>query len=363
MNIDKGQINAAFLEILNDPYSSDFEKAASINKVAYGAIKTFVEQEGFSGKIIPPEPLTRDQCMIDGIDGHLWVIRPIDDENVKAVEITREGLPTHRLISGKDYTIHMTYRESEVVEKNLRTLKDTYNYDIQDILEKRIGLSLQRAADTILMKQVWAALGYNTKTGQLNANNGTGQIIDLRTFWGVGSGVSRGLSSEMFVRATQHFGMKFASTTDPEVPDLFKFVPNVTRPLIPFSVLMNIYDFQDLSEMPASEIGSILRAEFFQQYNLPHIKNVNIITTIHQDLCPRGRMYFFAKPDFIGHSFEIDPIQIFTKVDTFNNEFKMKGVTLAGQGIGNAYAFWELVFTPRGEANPAANTKVTCPVL
>lgn len=361
--IDKAQLQASWLQVLNDPGLGEPEKKAELEKLASGIVKTFVEQEGFTGKIIPVEPILREQCIPDGIEGNLKVLRPIDDHRVRSVETSRTALPTGRLVSGKDYQIWFTYRESEVIEKDLRSLQDTYTYDIQEIFENRIGLSLQKRTDTIFMKQVWTALGYDVAAGTLNAANGTGQIIDLRTFWGIGTGVSRGLSSEMFVRAVQKFGSKYSSSGDAGHPDTFVFVPNIEKPLIPFTVLMNIYDFQDLSEMPASEIGSILRAEFFQQYNLPHIKNVNIVTTIHQELCPRGRMYFFARPDFIGHNFEIDPVQVLTRIDTFNSEFKMKGRTFAGQGIGNAYAFWELIFTPRGDANPAANTDATCQVL
>ena len=361
--VDKASLNASWLQILNDPGLGDSEKKADLEKMASGIVKTFVEQEGFTSKIIPPEPILREQCIPDGIEGNLKVLRPIDDHRVRSVETSRTALPTGRLVSGKDYQIWMTYRESEVIEKDLRTLQDTYTYDIQEIFENRIGLSLQKRTDTIFMKSVWAGLGYDVNAGTLSSANGTGQIIDLRTFWGEGSGKSRGLSSEMFVQAVQKFGSKFASAGAVNQPDTYTFAPNVERPLIPFTVLMNIYDFQDLSEMPASEVGSLIRAEFFQQYNLPHIKNVNIVTTIHQDLCPRGRMYFFARPDFIGHNFEVDPIQVLTRIDTFNYEFKMKGKTFAGQGIANANAFWELIFTPRGEDNPAVNTEATCPIL
>lgn len=361
--IDKAQLNASWLQVLNDPGLGEPEKKAELEKMASGIVKTFVEQEGFTGKIIPSEPILREQCIIDGIEGNLKVLRPIDDHRVRSVETDRTALPTGRLVSGKDYQIWFTYRESEVIEKDLRSLQDTYTYDIQEIFENRIGLSLQKRTDTIFMKNVWSGLGYDVNAGTLNAANGTGQVIDLRTFWGVGSGKSRGLSSEMFVQAVQKFGSKYSSSSNAGKPDTFVFVPNIEKPLIPFTVLMNIYDFQDLSEMAASEIGGLLRAEFFQQYNLPHIKNVNIVTTIHQELCPRGHMYFFARPDFIGHNFEIDQIQVLTRIDTFNSEFKMKGRTLAGQGIGNAYAFWQLLFTPRGDDNPAANTDATIPVL
>jgi len=361
--VDKAQLNASWLAVLNDSGLTPMEKTAELEKMGTGIVKTFVEQEGFTGKIIPAEPILREQCIIDGLEGNLTVIRPIDDHRVRSVETNRTAMPTGRLVSGKDYRIWFTYRESEVIEKDLKTLQDTYNYDVQEIFENRIGLSLQKRTDTIFMKQVWGGLGYNVITGALNSGNGTGNVIDLRTFWGTGSGKSRGLSSEMFVQAVQKFGSKFVSAGNVAKPDTFVFGPNVEKPLIPFTVLMNIYDFQDLSEMPASEVGSLIRAEHFQQYNLPYIKNVQIVTTIHQELCPRGRMYFFARPDYIGHNFEIDPIQVLTRIDTFTSEFKMKGRTFAGQAIANANAFWELAFTPRGDVNPAANTDLTVPVL
>lgn len=366
--IDKSQMNMAFLEVLNDPTMSDSEKSAGLSKVASGIIRTFVEQEGFSGKIVPPQPLTREQCIPTGIEGDLYVLRPIDDHKVYSVQTSRMGKPTGRYVRGKDYKINVAYRTSEEISKNTRELQDTYTYDIQDLFESRIGLSMQKLQDSIWMQLVWEGLGYNTKTGALKsgANSGSKQIYDLRSYWGT-DGTSKGLTSEMFVLAIQKFASKSnvtgAASNDIAVINS-NFVPNPEKPLIPITVLMNEFDFADLGEMPASEIGDLVKAEFFQAYNLPHIKGVQIVRTIHMDIIPRGHLYFFTSPEFIGHNFEIDPIQVVTKVDSYNFEMKMKGTHFAGQGIGNIYSFWEVLFTPRGEDNGAyAALTPTCPVL
>ena len=118
--VDKSQLNASWLQVLNDPALSEPEKKAELEKLASGIVKTFVEQEGFTGKIIPPEPLLREQCIPEGIEGNLFVLRPIDDHRVRAVETSRTALPTGYYVSGRDYKIWMTYRESEVIEKDLR---------------------------------------------------------------------------------------------------------------------------------------------------------------------------------------------------------------------------------------------------
>jgi len=362
--VDKSTLNATFLQLLQDPTMNDNVKTAELQKVANGIVKTFVEQEGFAGRILPPQPLTREQCIPDGIEGNLFVLRPIDDFRVRSIEVSRTGNPTGRLISAKDYKIWMTYRESDVVEKDLRQIQDTYTIDFQEIFESRIGLSLQRRQDIKFMQSIWAGLGYNYSTGALTSGTGTKQILDMRDYWGT-TGKSRGLTSEMFTRVVQAFGSKSnptgAASTDIEVINN-NFISS-DKPLVAFTLLMNIYDFADLGEMPASEIGDWLKAEFFHQYNMPSIKGINIVTTIHQDIIPRGKMYFFSSPDYMGHSFEVDPIQVLTKIDTFNSEFKMKGRCFAGHGIGNASSFWELLWTPRGQANPGSVTQPTCPVL
>jgi hypothetical protein len=142
--IDKTQLNTAFLEILNDPTMNDHEKSAGLSKVASGIVRTFVEQEGFTGKIVPPQPITREQCIPTGIEGNLYILRPIDDHKVYSVQTSRTGRPTGRYIRGKDYKINLSYRNSEEITKNTRELQDTYTYDIQDLFESRIGLSLQK---------------------------------------------------------------------------------------------------------------------------------------------------------------------------------------------------------------------------
>lgn len=366
---DRSQMNATFLEVLNDPTRSIQEKEAGLSKVAAGIIRTFVEQEGFTGKIVPATPLTREQCIPTGIEGNLYVLRPIDDHKVYSIQTSRVGRPTGRYVRGKDYKIYINYRHSEEINKNTRELQDTYTYDIQELFESRIALSLQRLQDILWMQLVWEGLGYNSKTGALKsgANSGSKQILDLRGFWGP-SGLSEGLTSKMFVRAIQMFGKKANSTAavsdDINVINASGNFVYTENPKIPITVLMNEWDFADLGEMPVSEIGSLIRAEFFDSYNKPHIKGLQIVRTIHGDIVPRGKMYIFTTPEFIGHNFEVDPIQVITKVDAYDNTLKMKGVHFAGQGIGNIYSFWEVLFTPRGEENPSGTFgQPTCPVL
>lgn len=367
MSIDRAQLNATFLEVLNDPTRSIQEKEAGLSKVASGIVRTFVEQEGFYGKIIPPTPVTREQCIPTGIEGNLFILRPIDKHKVYAVQTSRTGRPTGRYVRGTDYKIYLQYRQSEQIEKNTKELQDTYTYDIQDLFESRIGLSMQRLQDILGMQLVWEGLGYNTKTGALKTT-GSKQILDLRGYWG-GSGKSKGIAPEMFTLVYQHFGKKatdlaVASQDINVINDGTNFV-YTDNPLIPVTLLMNEFDFADLGEMPSSEIGGLLRAEFFDAYNKPTIKGLQIVRTIHGDIIPRGKMYVFTLPQFIGHNFELDPIQVVTRVDAYDFTLKMKGTHYAGQGVGNIYSFWEVLFTPRGEPNPAGPlfAQPVCPVL
>ena len=364
---DKAEVNASFLEILNDPTLGLHEKEAGMSKVASGLVRTFVEQEGFCGRIIPPTPITREQCITSGLEGNLWVYRPIDDHKVYSVQTSRHGRPTGRYVKGKDYKIPLQYRTSEEINKFIRDLQDTYNYDIQEIFEKRIALSLQKLQDTLFMQQVWSGLGYNTTTGVLKtgANSGSKQILDLRGHWG-NSGLSDGLSEKMFTIARQHFGMAANSTglVSDDIDEINANFIAAENPLMPVTVLMNEYDFYDLGTMNASEIGDLMKAELWDGYNRPMIKGVQWVTTVHQEIIPRGKMYFFAPPQYIGHNFELDPIQVQTKVDAYEGTIKMKGSHYAGQGIANIYAFWEVLFTPRNNPNPSGETvQPECPVL
>lgn len=350
MSIEKNAVNAKFLEILNDGGLTDLEKSAQFTKVGSGLLKLFVEQEGFTGRIIPPEQITREQCIPTGIEGSFYIRRPIDNgDRVNAVDVARTGYPTGRYISGTDYPIFLTYKESDVFQKSTREIQDSYTIDIQDIYENRIGLGLQKRTDKNFMAQVYSGLGYNTATGALKAG-GSKQIVDFRPYHGA-STASLGVVSEMIVRMKQYFSARATAAQKAATSISLtnaNFEPDPLKPLIASTVLMNIYDFEDFSEMPATDMGSILRAEYFQGYKMNTFKNLNIVTTIHSDLVPRGTMLFFALPEFIGHNFEVDPIQVKTKVDSFNHTLMVKGEAFNGIGLGNFYGIWQMLFTPRG---------------
>lgn len=345
MNNEKQEVNARFLEIINSPIS-DQEKEAQLTKVGSGLLRLFVEQEGFSGKIIPPQPMTREAMIPTGIDGTWYIRRPIDNgDRVQAIETTPVGYPTGRYISGKDFVINVSYKESEVIEKDTRELQDTWTYDVQDIYENRIGLGIQRANDVIFMRQILTGLGWSTSTGLL-VSGGSKQVVDFRSFHGA-IGISTGVLPAMITEMKQKFSMKTGDNTVTSVANL-TYVPNPTRPLVAVTVLMNLYDWEDFAEFAATDVGSIIRADYFQGYKLNTFKNLNIVTTVHSDLCPRGNMFFFTSPEFIGYSFEVDPIQVKTKVDSFIHKLMMKGECLNGIGIGNFNSYWHMMFTPRG---------------
>ena len=308
MTPDKVETNALFLEIINNPGMDDHEKSAQLTKVGSNLLKVYVEQEGFAGRILPPQGMTREAMIPTGLDGTWYIRRPIDNaERIQVVETSPMGYPTGRYISGKDFVINVSYKESEVIEKDTRELQDTWTYDIQDIYENRIGLGMQRKIDQIFMRQILTGLGWDLSDGDLLAT-GSKQIVDFRSFHGA-QGVSTGIIPAMITEMKQKFGMKAADETETTLAEI-AYVPNPTRPLVAATVLMNLYDWEDFAEMPATDLGSILRAEYFHGYKLQTFKNLNIVTTLHSDLCPRGNMFFFTTPDFIGYHFEVDPIQV-----------------------------------------------------
>lgn len=360
MNNERAELNQQFLEVINNGFLTDFEKSAGLTKIASGLVKLFVEQEGFTGKIIPPTTITRQECIPTGIDGTYYIRRAIDNgDRVNAVETARTGYPTGKYIHGNDYIINLSFKDSDVIMKDTRELQDTWTYDVMNIYENRIGLGMQKLTDKIFMSNINSGLGFNTSTGALKSGAGSGskQIVDFRAYHGT-SGKSIGIASEMITIMKQQFGMKtnatgIASTSIATINA--NFVPNPQRPLVAATVLMNLYDWEDFAEFPATDIGSILRAEWIQGYKMQSFKGLNIITTLHADLVPRGTMYFFPLPEFMGHNFELDPIQVLTKVDSFLHKLEMKGQALNGQGLANLYATWMMLFTPRGQDNPSSS--------
>lgn len=343
---DKQEVNAQFLEIINSPIS-DQEKSAQLTKVGSGLLKLFVEQEGFTGRILPPQGITREAMIPTGIDGTWYIRRPIDNgDRIQVVETSPMGQATGRYFSGRDYVINVGYKESEVIEKDTRELQDTWTYDVQDIYENRIGLGMQRKIDKLFMTQILTGLGWSTSTGAL-VSGGSKQIMDFRAFHGA-TGDSNGVQPAMITEMKQAFSKKASDLTETTLDDV-TFIPNPTRPLVGTTVLMNLFDWEDFGEFLATDVGSIIRAETFQGYKMQTFKNMQIVTTLHADLCPRGQMFFFAPPEFMGFNFEVDPIQVKTKVDSFAHKLMMKGEALNGIGIGNFYSYWHMLFTPRGE--------------
>ena len=359
MNNERAELNQQFLEVVNNNFMSDFDKSAGLTKIASGLVKLFIEQEGFTGKILPPTSITRQECIPTGIDGSFYIRRAIDNgDRVNAVETGRKGYPTGKYITGKDYIINTSYKDSEVIMKDTRELQDTWTYDVMNIYENRIGLGLQKLTDKIFMSNINSGLGFNTVTGALKsgANSGSKQIVDFRQYHGT-TGNSVGIAPEMITIMKQKFGQKVNGTgavSNSIATINANFAPNPQRPLAAATVLMNLYDWEDFSEFPATDIGSILRAEWIQGYKMQTFKGLNIVTTLHADLVPRGTMYFFTTPDFMGHNFEIDPIQVLTKIDSFNHKMEIRGQAHNGQGIGNIYSVWMMLFTPRGDVNPGS---------
>src|SRR5690606_37821288 len=128
---------------------------------------------------------------------------------VEAVEIDRNSNPTGTYVTGQDYRIGMTYRTTQEFTKKLSELQDTYTYNIQEIMENRMALAIQKLGDRKLMRLVHAGLGYDVTNGTLRSgvNSGSKQILDFRFYYEAGQ-ISRGIQSEMIVQTIQRFGSK-----------------------------------------------------------------------------------------------------------------------------------------------------------
>jgi len=356
--VDKKELNDLFIRFVQSNFATPrYDKIAEFANALSDYVRTYIEEEAFARQILPPRAITLAETLLTGFGGTRYVLRTIDRYRVNALVVDDQGNPTAEFYQGEDYRIVFNFYETPEYTVDTRKARIAFPIDFHALLEEKIAFEMARMEDRQLMRLVFTALGYDLNTGELSPNYGTKNILDLRGYYG--TSVSKGITPEMITLAKQRFESYVANRNETN-PANFQWRPR-THKLYPTVILMNTYDAEDFTEWSQSDIGSILRSEFFEAYNRPTIKQLRRVVTLNTTLVPRGRMYLFTDPQYLGHFFILEEAKTLVDLNVYNHYFRIKGEAYWGMNIGNVEAILEVVFTPRGSRAPASLPPLTLP--
>ena len=117
----------------------DFSKVASEGQTY---IRLRLREAPFSRKILPPQPITREECQRSLNHDTLVVMKDIAPE-AEAVSLTFKGLPNHKYIQGDRFEIPFYQIASKIYEKSELELL-AYEMPITQLLEEDIVKVIQK---------------------------------------------------------------------------------------------------------------------------------------------------------------------------------------------------------------------------
>jgi hypothetical protein len=277
--------NNLFVERMSTQEGMDKTAAAG---QAY--VRSFLRENAFSRKIIPPESLTRAD--LQRSTKHDTLIKIVDFEHPSsAAAINFRSAGRERYLQGKRYAIPFFKVESDLFTKNEAELL-AYEYPITKVIEENSIKDIMFVEDKVFLDAVNGAVNTSgkriasasTKVDRSNLNN------------------------------------------------LFKMI-DVDK-LQSATVLMTNVDFDDWQTQQATDVGSAIAGELVVSgYKYEQIMRRKLVVTNKTDLLAPGHIFAFTDPGYLGHFFILNDVKFWIKKEA--DKIFWKTWEHVGMGIAN----------------------------
>jgi len=295
------QVNQSILDYMD-------RGGAYMDKVAEAAndmTRTTVREESFAMKILPPKKATNDMLVHD-MSENLSIIEDLEPESPAAKWVAFQDVPEGEYIYGSRYRVPFARILTPKFVKDIDELR-TYRIDIRKILMQNAIKDGLAEYDGKFIETCNSIVFDNTNGVQ----NVTGKLQYL--------GLSGGVTKDNWVAARKLLPKGNANGQ-------FRLRNGVA--------LMNESTAQDWLKLQVNDIGNENVNRMFQEGLTSNTYfGTPCIFTIKDDLVPDNRVYFFAKPEFLGKAYYLtDWTMYMEKKAYFVESFCY---WLGGMAIGN----------------------------
>lgn len=257
-----GDINSIDVQAVNQVFFNNLNSAEGIEKIASvtgNFIHMKLREEGFARRIIPPVPVTPEDCTRSTEHDGLVKIYDIEPNSAAFAVNFNSRAPT-RYIQGKRYAVPFQKIETEPFVKNEMELLSS-QYPICQLIQENSLKDIQEAEDQVFLSYAQAATEVTGK-----------QIIN---------------TTDKAVNRTN-------------INQLFKLIDGDR--LQNFINLMTNVDWDDWLIQPATEIGSTLASEITTNgYKFDKILDRRVIVTNKTNLLKPGEFFGFTAPNYLGN--------------------------------------------------------------
>lgn len=263
-------------------------------------IRLRMREAPFCRKILPPVPVTKEDCQRSVDHDTLTIVKDIAPE-AEAVSMTFRGRPNHKYIQGKRFEIGLYKISSPVYTKSEAELL-AYEMPITSLIEEDVVKMMQKEEDKNFMMQCEDIV-----------NRAGGKLFNVTTS-------SHKIDKESLITLT--------NALDGDELETGCF-------------LMSKTTWNDWSGQGSEvfDIGAWDVARY--GYKEETILGRKCFVTLKEDLVPHNTVWAFTSPEYLGYMFTLDDAKFW--VDSKADEIFFKGWEFLGCGIGNTRAMAKLV--------------------
>jgi hypothetical protein len=285
---DTSTINGLFGSALAD--SSELTK---LGEAGGAFIRQKLRELSFARKIMPPVMVTRADCQRS--EDHDGLSKIVDLEpDSKAMPISWRGQPDGKYVNGPRYTLNFFTVSSDRFSKTEQELL-SYEMPITKVIEENSVKDIQKVEDVNFLAHVEAAI--------------------------VLSGNSVTVADTSVTRNALIQGFKLL--TDKELKC--------------DCILMHQSDFNDVLAFEATDVGDRIASEItVDGYKYDTLLGRKLITSIKDGVVPKGTIYFFAAPQFLGNFFILNQTKFW--IEKRANLIEWQSWEDIAMGIGNVNA-------------------------
>lgn len=290
---DTKYLNQMFTDALN---AGDTVKCAQAGSLY---IKLRMREAPFCRKILPPIPITKEDCQRDEEQDTLYILKDIAPE-AEAVSLTFRGKPNHKYITGKRFRIGM-YKISSLKYTKSEDELLAYEMPITSLIEEDIIKMMQKEEDSNFITQCKDIV---TRPG--------GKDIEVSTSTG---------------KIDKNALTSLTNMIDGDELETACFLMSKTT--------WNDWATQGNEVF---DVGAWDVAKF--GYKEETILGRKCYVTLKEDLVPHNEIWAFCSPEYLGYMFTLDEAKFW--VNSEADEIFFKGWEKIGCGIGNTRAMARL---------------------
>lgn len=285
----------------------DQEKEAQVSLDEF--TKTKLREDGVREQILPTENMTYDE-----MDRSLTTVLPfkiydLEADSPAAMSVPFAGSPEQYYIRTKKYAVTLHRYQTPRMQSDVAEL-GTLNFDVRQQLSDNIIKDLHTEDD-----RRWFAL-CDRIAGTANVANAiTGDV--------------------------QHTSYA-ALDRDTWVQSKYAMTRGVTR-FSPETVVCNTSLLSAFERMQHDEIGGTLSQDLLTNgFTQRSFSGMKLIASIKREIIGDGVVYFYPKPEFIGHAVALEDITLSVKREDYMVAFY--AYRMLGAAIGNIGSIYKATF-------------------